>query len=100
MVKKNMQAGPTHYATLKSPIITEKSAGQGLIVMEVDKRADKHGIKSAVERVFNVEVESVRTCNIMGKPKRKGMKSGRTAGYKKAYVTLKEGYKVDLIEGV
>jgi large subunit ribosomal protein L23 len=99
--EENKIANVEDYAVLLGPIVTEKGAlaGNGA-TFKVDKRASKDEIKSAVERVFNVLVQSVRTSNILGKPKRSARTMGRRAGYKKAYVTLKEGYKLDIIEGL
>jgi large subunit ribosomal protein L23 len=92
------------YATLLSPVITEKSAtigGNGRVVtFRVDPRSSKDEIRSAVERVFSVKVEGVRTCRYIGKVKRTARSIGRRAGYKKAYVTLAEGSKIDLVEGL
>ena len=89
-----------HYGLLKGPLVTEKAAQQGLIVLSVDPRATKTEIKDAVERVFNVTVARVRTANYSGKPKRVGRSIGRRAGFKKAYITLAEGSEINLVEGV
>jgi len=92
------------YATLLRPVVTEKSATLGAggvtVVFKVDPRADKEEIRGAVERVFSVKVEKVRTCRFLGKTKRTARSIGKRAGYKKAYVTLAEGSKIDLVEGV
>jgi large subunit ribosomal protein L23 len=92
------------YATLLSPVITEKSATVGangrVVTFRVDPRASKDEIRGAVERVFSVKVESIRTCRFLGKVKRTARSIGRRAGYKKAYVTLVEGSKIDLVEGL
>jgi large subunit ribosomal protein L23 len=92
------------YAVLVSPVITEKSAVAGAdgrtVVFRVDPRASKDAIRGAVERVFSVKVDSVRTCTFLGKTKRTARSIGRRAGYKKAYVTLAEGSKIDLVEGL
>jgi large subunit ribosomal protein L23 len=95
-----LAAEPAHYQILKKPVITEKSASSGELVVKVDPRASKDDIRVAVERIFKVKVKSVRTATYMGKPKRAGRSSGRRAGYKKAFIALVEGYKVELIEGV
>lgn len=92
------------YQVVLSPIVTEKSAQVGgagtTVVFKVDPRASKTDIKAAVQRIFNVLVAEVRTANFMGKPKRTMRSVGRRAAYKKAYVTLKEGQKIDLVEGL
>jgi large subunit ribosomal protein L23 len=68
--------------------------------MKVDPRATKSEIRQAVERVFSVKVDAVRTCTFLGKTKRTARGVGRRAGFKKAYVTLAEGSKIDLVEGL
>lgn len=92
------------YAVLIAPVITEKSALVGAsgrtVTMKVDPRATKTEIRQAVERVFSVKVEAVRTARFLGKVKRTMKGVGRRAGYTKAYVTLAEGSKIDLVEGL
>jgi large subunit ribosomal protein L23 len=56
--------------------------------------ANKIEIKDAVEKIFKVKVESVRTANFHGKKRRQGRYSGRRPDWKKAYVTLKQGEKM------
>lgn len=90
---------------IKAPLITEKGTfvaeKAGQIIFKVDAAATKHDIRRAVEELFNVEVEAVRTVNYLGKArKRFGRAVGRDAGWKKAYVTLAEGQQVDLLEKV
>ena len=104
--KKAVQAAATvnDYAVLLSPVITEKSATVGAtgrtVTIKVDPRASKDEIRKAVERVFSVKVDGVRTCSFLGKVKRSMRGNGRRAGYKKAYVTLAEGSKIELVEGL
>ena len=92
------------YAILLSPVITEKSALVGAngrtVSFRVDPRASKEDIRGAVERVFSVKVEGIRTCQFMGKTKRTMRGLGKRAGFKKAYVTLVQGSKIDLVEGL
>ena len=90
------------YGVLLSPVITEKGAagGEATVVFKVDPRASKCDIRGAVERIFSVKVAGIRTCSYLGKLKRTARSIGRRAGYKKAYVTLAEGSKIDLVEGV
>ena len=58
-------------------------------------------IKEAVEQIFDVKVEKVRTANFIGKMKRQGRSKGRRPSWKKAYVTLKPGQKpIEFFEGV
>lgn len=103
--KQNIAAAKVKdYATLLAPVITEKSALVGAagqtVTVRVDPRATKDEIRGAVERIFSVKVEAVRTCNFIGKTKRTMRGVGKRAGYKKAYVTLVEGSKIDLVEGL
>ncbi len=88
------------YRIIIRPVITEKGAGSGLPVFWVDPRASKDEIKEAVERVFTVNVVKVRTLNLLGKPKKKGRAIGRRASKKKAYIWLKEGQRIELVEGI
>lgn len=97
-------AGVQNYSILLSPMITEKSSVFGgvgnRVVFKVDRRATKDEIKTAVERVFKVAVADVNTINYLGKPKRTSRSEGRRTAYKKAYVTLKEGQTINVIEGL
>jgi large subunit ribosomal protein L23 len=83
---------------LKLPVITEKSThvkeNLRTLTFKVARNANKHDIKEAVEKVFKVKVESVRTATFHGKVRRQGRYSGRRPDWKKAYVTLKEGEKM------
>jgi large subunit ribosomal protein L23 len=93
------------YEVLRRPILTEKSDYQReatKYVFQVDDGANKHQIKAAVEKIFDVKVESVNTMRM--KPKRRRM--GRryvttTQGWKRAVVTLAPGDRIqDFFEGV
>ena len=90
------------YSILRAPRITEKSAnaGKNTIVFEVHVDANKVEIRNAIEKIFSVKVEGVRTLNNMGKIRRVKMKQGRENGWKKAYVKLAEGSSIDLVEGL
>lgn len=83
---------------LKLPVITEKSTyikdTQRTVTFRVLRDANKIEIKDAVEAIFKVKVESVRTANFHGKKRRQGRYEGRRPDWKKAYVTLKEGEKM------
>ena len=84
---------------IKSPIITEKSsdlAKNNVMTFSVDTKANKTQIKQAVEKVFNVKVESVNTVNAKPKKKRVGRYEGTTNRVKKAIVKLKEGSSIEL----
>jgi len=99
----------TVWDIIKSPVITEKALmakeesqdGRQLLTFRVDRHATKPEIKNAVERIFQVQVEQVRTINYMGKTARRGRYEGRKPSWKKAYVTLKQGEQpVDYGEAV
>lgn len=88
------------HVTEKTTLGTEKSGGE-VVVFKVRKGATKHQIRHAVEQVFEVKVDRIRTANFQGKMKRQGKFSGRRPGWKKAYVTLKPGQKgIEFFEGV
>jgi len=84
---------------IKAPIITEKTselAGNNVITFSVDVKANKTQIKQAVEKIFDVKVESVNTINVKPKKKRVGRYVGKTNKVKKAIVKLKEGSSIEL----
>ena len=86
------------YQILRKPVITEKGLGaketEGTLVFEVASKATKTEIKQAVQNVFKVKVDSVRTANFQGKERRRGKFTGYRPDWKKAYVRLKEGEKM------
>jgi large subunit ribosomal protein L23 len=86
------------YHILLKPIITEKSSRlkekNREVCFQVASRANKTEIKKAVEQLFKVKVESVRTQNMVGKWRRVGRSQGQRSDWKKAYVKLKEGEKM------
>ncbi|MBC9785255.1 50S ribosomal protein L23 [Heliobacillus mobilis] len=91
------------YDVVKKPVITERSmdlAGENKYTFVVDPNSNKIEIKYAVEKLFNVKVLDVRTMNVKGKPKRMGKYAGRTSDKKKAIVTLADGDKIEIFEGV
>ncbi|MGH7923729.1 MAG: 50S ribosomal protein L23 [Candidatus Binatus sp.] len=87
-----------------APIITEKgtmaSEKAGQVLFRVRPGASKDKIREAVEQLFHVTVLKVRTSNFMGKERRKGVIKGRQSDWKKAYVTLKQGDKIEFFEGL
>lgn len=88
------------HVTEKSTLEKEKSEGK-LVAFQVRKDATKYQIKEAVEKIFEVQVEKVRTANFSGKIKRQGRNRGRRPAWKKAYVTLKPDQKaIEFFEGV
>ncbi len=92
------------FDVIRRPLITEKAnldkENANTYHFEVPPTVDRQEIKEAVEAVFKVHVESVRTMLVRGKEKRMGRHIGRKPAWKKAIVTLREGDKIDLFEGV
>ena len=88
---------------IKGPLITEKLDNVREKFRQysflVDRGATKHDVKSAVQSLFKVTVEDVRTLVVRGKIKRVGKNIGQRPNFKKAIVTLKQGDKIDLFEG-
>ena len=86
---------------LLEPRVTEKSTRIGeryrQFVFKVVGDATKPEIRRAVEKMFSVEVETVRTCKVKGKIKTFRQRSGRRSGWKKAYITLKPGFDIDFV---
>jgi len=82
-----------------APHVSEKATlaaeSNNTVVFKVLKDANKEEIKAAVEKLFEVEVNSVRTVNVKGKTKRHGQSFGKRKDWKKAYVVLKEGQDID-----
>jgi large subunit ribosomal protein L23 len=84
------------------PVVSEKSTAAGEVgthVFKVLRDASKTEIKQAVEKIFEVKVEAVRTLVQDGKMKRFGGRMGRRNHWKKAYVSLAPGEKIELGEG-
>ncbi len=92
------------YDILRRPVITEKNTylmEDGKYTFEVMRDANKIQIAQAVETCFpNVKVVSVNTMQMPGKYRRRGRIVGRVSGWKKAVVTLREGDRIELFEGV
>lgn len=88
---------------LVRPIMTEKSMRlkeeHNAVTFEVAVDANKVEIRQAVEAVFNVKVQEVRTARMLGKLKRLGRFEGRRPSWKKALVTLAPGHKIEFVEG-
>ena len=86
------------YKILLAPVVSEKAVGSAdanQVAFKVRKDAAKPEIKAAVEKMFNVKVESVRTLVIKGKTKRTRFGIGKRSDWKKAYVKLAEGHDID-----
>jgi large subunit ribosomal protein L23 len=92
------------HEVLRSPRLTEKSTILGseetVVVFEVAPKANKKEIKNAVEKLFEVKVTAVRTMNYFGKGKKRGLANGKMHNWKKAYVSLAKGSRIDVIEGL
>jgi large subunit ribosomal protein L23 len=88
----------TIHDTLVRPLVTEKSItkkeGERTLCFQVAKDANKIMVKKAVEKLFNVKVEEVRTATFDGKLRRRGRFAGYRSDWKKAYVKIAEGQKV------
>jgi large subunit ribosomal protein L23 len=89
---------------IKRPLITEKTNIQkesfNQITFEVDRRANRVEIKKAIETIFNVRVDTVRTIQVKGKTKQRGRIIGKRRDWKKAVVRLVPGERIDFFEGV
>lgn len=92
------------YSVLDAPLITEKGTlvneEGNQVVFRVRRDVNKQDIRRAVETIFKVRVEKVRTINYLGKMRRVGRSAGKRSNWKKAYVTLAEGQRIDLFENV
>ena len=88
------------YNIIIRPLVTEQGMHfanlKGAYSFEVNKRANKTQIKNAVERIYNVKVQKVRTANHKGKSRRRGRSFGATSSWKKAVVFLKPDFHIDL----
>ena len=89
------------FQVIISPHVSEKSTRLAdkdrQMVFEVRRDASKPVIKLAVEKMFNVQVESVTLTNVKGKRKQTGRMSGRRQDWKKAYVRLKPGQDINFV---
>lgn len=88
------------------PVLTEKmlrmQEDANKYAFQVSIQANKIEIKKAIEDKFNVLIENVQTMNVKGKTKRmntrRGLTRGKRSDWKKAVVTLREGYTIDLFQ--
>ncbi|MBU5315946.1 50S ribosomal protein L23 [Clostridium bornimense] len=94
----------TNFDIIRKPVITEKSMADmqdKKYTFIVDVHANKVQIKKAIEEVFNVTVEDVKTINCLGKTKRVGVHVGKRADFKKAIVKLtEESNTIEFFEGM
>lgn len=90
-------------SVIRRPLLTEKGTVMrelhNQILFEVDRRAGKVEIRQAVEKIFGVKVQDVRTINYEGKRRRAGRLMTKRNDWKKAYVTLAPGQKLEIFEG-
>jgi len=87
------------FIIVKRPIVTEKSTAtqeRDAYTFLVDMRANKIEIARAIEKIFRVKVEKVRTQIRKGKPRRVRFSWGKQPDWKRAVVTLEHGQKIEL----
>ena len=88
----------TIHDVIRRPLVTEKGVtkkdSERTLCFEVHPDANKTQVKTAVEKLFKVKVDQVRTANFEGKMRRRGRFTGYRPDWKKAYVRLKDGEKV------
>ncbi len=88
------------YNIIIKPLVTEQgmhfASTRSAYTFEVHRKANKTQIRNAVERLYGVKVEKVRTANRKGKLRRKGRNTGVTASWKKAVVYLHPDHHIDL----
>ncbi|HET8564492.1 MAG TPA: 50S ribosomal protein L23 [Candidatus Binatia bacterium] len=88
---------------IQAPLISEKGSllteTSHQVLFKVRPDANKVEVKKAVESLFKVKVLKVRMARYLGKVRRMGRSVGRRAQWKKAYVTLREGDKIDFFGG-
>ncbi|HNV55844.1 MAG TPA: 50S ribosomal protein L23 [Smithellaceae bacterium] len=92
------------HQVIRKMLLTEKSnldrEAANKYHFEVDRRANKVEIGQAVEKLFKVKVTEVRVIHVLGKKKRMGRVMGKKSDWKKAIVTLAEGSRIEVAEGV
>lgn len=92
------------YEVIVRPVITEKATEQldrnQVYTFVVARQANKIEIAEAVEKLFNVKVDTVRTMQYRGKQRRVGRNVGQRPSWKKAVVTLRAGDTIEIFEGV
>lgn len=93
-----------YYDMIIRPVVTEKTTEQkerdNQITFEVNPKTNRIEVKRAIENIFNVKVDTVRTMNVKGKVKRRGRVIGKRKNWKKAIVTLMPGQRIDFFDGV
>ena len=92
-----------HSQVIIRPVVSEKSyvlAAAGKYTFRVHPDAHKTQIRQAVEALFDVHVEEVRTISVKSKPKRRGRSIGRTRAWKKAMVAVRSGETIPIFVGL
>ena len=92
-----------YYDTILSPVVTEKATNaseNNQIIFKVAIGATKSEIKTAVEKLFSVQVQRVNTIVCKGKTKRFRGRPGKQSDYKKAIITMVEGHSIDVSTGI
>lgn len=88
------------YSVIRAPRVSEKTVRAQEVsnqyAFEVANDASKADIKTAVEKLFDVKVQSVNVVNVKGKTKAFRYRNGRRGDWRKAYVTLAEGQSIDV----
>ncbi len=89
-----------NYNIIVRPLVTEQGIHfanvRGVYCFEVNKKSNKAQIKNAIEKIYNVKVQKVRTANRPGKFRRRGRNVGLTSSWKKAIVFLEPEFHIDL----
>lgn len=91
------------YQVLVKPLVTEKASDLGVLnkyVFAINPRMNKIEVKKAIRTIYNVDPIKVNIANFSGKNVRYGRVKGKTKAWKKAIVTLKQGDKIEVYEGV
>ncbi|MBI5701859.1 50S ribosomal protein L23 [Candidatus Saganbacteria bacterium] len=89
------------YQIILEPIVTEKAftaRGERKYVFKVHNSATKIDIRHAVNKIFKVKAQAVNTVRVRSKTRSVGYKIGQTPSYKKAYVTVADGQKIEELE--
>lgn len=86
------------------PMLTEKASieteNTNRYVFKVQKKANKYQVRDAVEKMFDVKVTNVKTATLPGKVRRTGKGVRKSSSWKKAYVQIQEGQKLELFKGI
>lgn len=89
------------FKVLRAPHVSEKASmvsdSDNQFVFKVAKDASKAEIKAAVEKLWDVKVKAVNTLVVKGKSKRFGRSEGKRSDWKKAYVSLQDGFDIDFL---